>query len=596
LFFSDRERIAAPSVPHSDPREELPMPGVRNLVRAWSHRAATLGLTLALVAPAVAQPRPDNVLLTPPPEIGETDERPATLPPVPSPPPVPKKPDLPPPEPPKPTTVTPAEVRALIDAALKEHDEKRRQAEEAKKREEKSTIKREDERKKQEDDEKRTKGEAKEWHEVGSILGMSATWDNGVWFQTPNKDFRYHVGATLQYDGAWYTAGDQLQFGRGGTGPFRDGVNFRRGRLRTEGTIWEVMDFTFELEFANGFRAVDQSDDATQFQAQVFNSPGPTDAWMRFKSLPLIGNLRVGSQKEPFSLEHLNSYRFLEFMERSYSFDAFIPTAFNNGRAPGVLAFNNWMGERGTWWLGAFKNNVTLIGFGAGDGEYALDGRLTFLPVWERDGECLWHVGAAASHRDPVNDQVTSRVRALVRNAPFPLLPLLANTGPVFGSSQDLFNLETAAVCGPLTFQAEYTASYLHNASTATRRDVGTFFTQGAYVEVLCFLTGERRGYDRQFAVFNRVIPRDPFFLVQSDRGYLLGKGAWEVGLRYSWVDLTNKGINGGLVQSTTLGLNWYLNPNMKIQWNYDIATRAQTGNAATGTLQALGVRMAMDF
>jgi hypothetical protein len=59
-----------------------------------------------------------------------------------------------------------------------------------------------------------------------------------------------------------------------------------------------------ELEFFNGFRAVDQSDDATQFQARVFNSPGPTDAWMRFKSLPLIGNLRIGSQKEPFSLEH----------------------------------------------------------------------------------------------------------------------------------------------------------------------------------------------------------------------------------------------------------------------------------------------------
>jgi phosphate-selective porin OprO/OprP len=127
-----------------------------------------------------------------------------------------------------------------------------------------------------------------------------------------------------------------------------------------------------------------------------------------------------------------------------------------------------------------FKNDVSLIGFDQGDGEYALDGRLTFLPIWENDGESFWHVGVAGSHRDPVGDQVAERVRAQVRNAPFPLLPLLGNTGRVFCSSQDLFNLETAAVCGPFTFQAEYTASYLHDASTATRRDVGKFFTQGA--------------------------------------------------------------------------------------------------------------------
>ena len=46
----------------------------------------------------------------------------------------------------------------------------------------------------------------------------------------------------------------------------------------------------------------------------VTNSPGPTDAWITVKEIPIIGNIRIGSQKEWFSLEHLNSFRSLEFM------------------------------------------------------------------------------------------------------------------------------------------------------------------------------------------------------------------------------------------------------------------------------------------
>jgi len=68
----------------------------------------------------------------------------------------------------------------------------------------------------------------------------------------------------------------------------------------------------------------------------VTNSPGPTDAWITVKEVPFFGNVRIGSQKEWFSLEHLNSYRYLEFLERSYLFDFAQATAFNNGFSPGI--------------------------------------------------------------------------------------------------------------------------------------------------------------------------------------------------------------------------------------------------------------------
>jgi phosphate-selective porin OprO/OprP len=440
------------------------------------------------------------------------------------------------------------------------------------------------------------KDQEPEWYAVGSKLNMTASWKHGVWFETPNKDFTFHVGGTVQYDLALYTADDAVEFGPGGTGPFNDGANLRRGRLRAEGSMWEVMDYLFELEFFNGVVASNQVGSSGVFNPTVFNTPGPTDAWISFKNLPILGHVRIGSMKEPFSLEHLNSYRFLEFMERSYLFDAFQSTAFNNGFTPGIMAHNTMFDDRGTWWLGFFKNDSTLFGFNAGDGEYAVTGRLTALPVYECDGLYLWHVGVAGSHRDPVAGVVQERVRDQVRNAPFPLLPLLANTGNVVGSSQELLNLETAAVLGPVTVEAEYTASYLHDASTAATGPVGTFFTQGAYVSVLCFLTGEHRPYDRQAAAFGRVIPNEPFFWVPGQNRWIFGKGAWEVGARYAWVDLSNRGINGGVVQSLTLGVNWYLNPNMKIQWNYDLAHRSATGTPSDGTIQAFGMRMQVDF
>src|SRR5262249_46542828 len=156
-------------------------------------------------------------------------------------------------------------------------------------------------------------------------------------------------------------AGHNLQFANpGGIGEVFDGVNLRRGRVFLEGTAWEVMDFKFELEFFNGFRAVDRRQNSNQFDPAVFNSPGPTDAWIRFKELPVIGNVPIGSQKEPWSLEHLEFYRSLPFLERSFQFDGMPQTGFNNGFTPGILVYNTYLNERGTWWVGLFKNDTSL--------------------------------------------------------------------------------------------------------------------------------------------------------------------------------------------------------------------------------------------
>ena len=52
-------------------------------------------------------------------------------------------------------------------------------------------------------------------------------------------------------------------------------------------------------------------------------SPTPTEVFVAQRNIPIIGNIRIGNQKEPFGFEQLMSVRFLNFMERSFNNDAF---------------------------------------------------------------------------------------------------------------------------------------------------------------------------------------------------------------------------------------------------------------------------------
>ncbi len=420
---------------------------------------------------------------------------------------------------------------------------------------------------------------------------FEAVWNNGLFLQTPNKDFVAHIGGTVHADAAFYTAGTGLQQFPGGTGRFSDGANFRRIRFFMEGSMYKNIDYKVELEFANGIGFSPAGTQSAVVQGSVVNSPGPTDAWITVKQVPFLGNVRIGNQKEWFSLEHLNNYKFLEFMERSYLFDFSQPTAFNNGFTPGISAFRTWADDRIFTAVGGYKNESDLLGFGVGDGQYAVTGRVAGLPVWEPDDKVFWHVGGAMSHRDPVNGQVQIRIRNEVRNAPFPLLNLVANTGLVNASSQTLYNLETAAVYGPLTLQAEYTQNLINGASVGTGPNVGTLSYSGFYAEAMFFLTGESRAWDPKIGIFKRVVPLNNFGFGGC------GTGAWEVAARYTYLDLNDKGINGGRLNDVTLGLNWYLNPNTKIQFNYDYLYKDGANNPeAKGSVHSLGTRLAVDF
>jgi phosphate-selective porin OprO/OprP len=408
---------------------------------------------------------------------------------------------------------------------------------------------------------------------------MTAKWKDGLEISTADEAFRVHVGGRLQFDYGWNVASEAVQFGPGGIGELQDGAVFRRARIRIDGTMYQHLEWVAEFDFANNV------DNDTSSGGTPIGSPSFTNVWIGANDLPVVGTLRAGWMKEPISFEHLTSSRWLNFMERAPGADSL------SLRSPGVMILDSGLDQRVTWAFGFYHAQNDNFGFGIGDGQYAETGRLTCLPWYEDCGRELLHLGIGASHRHLSDGMIDLHGRPSVRTEPGVLEPSLAETGTIAGTTQEVVDLELAAVYGPWTLQSEYYCTFIHDA-VFEGDALGTLFYQGAYIEVLYFLTGEYRAYDRKEAVFDRVVPLRNF----SFFGDSCGWGAWQVGVRYAYLDLQNKGVNGATLNDIVLGLNWFLNPNMKIQWNVAIDHRESTPPGSSGWTYIFGSRLALDF
>lgn len=435
--------------------------------------------------------------------------------------------------------------------------------------------------------------------EVGKDLSMTASWNNGLELATKDKAFRVHVGGRYQLDTGWFSVDPNVNNTL--TPQYADGIDFRRARFRIDGTMYEVIEWACEYDFVNAARLRN----AAGTGAQEIAVTAPTDLWWTFTHLPLVGNLRIGNQKEGIGFEHLVSSRFQPFMERSFNQDAFYGGAFN-GFVPGAQFFNTYADEMGVWQLGIFKPTSSVFAFNTGDGDYSVTGRLTRLLWYEDEGRQLFHVGASARQATAVGNNfapgrnITFRTRDAIRTGLASNWPTPANTGNLFGDDMQWFNIELASVHGPWTFQAEWLVSSLQDARTAFAAPLGnTAVYHGGYIQLLYFLTGESDHYNRKTGFFERVKPFENFFFVEGeDCQNYFGRGAWQVGARYNYLDLNDNGINGGILHNGNFTLNWFLNPNMKVQFDY-IATYRDAplpANAGDGWIHGWGCRFAHDF
>jgi len=482
-------------------------------------------------------------------------------------------------------------------------------------------------------------------YEIGSDTNLASKWASGYQAESKQKDFRVKIGGRTQVDAVAFTAGPgpgNQALNQGGLDPgLADTVNFRRARLRIEGRMYEFYDWAAEYDFVN---QINVNNETYPTERDAGPLTAVTDLWLQLREIPILGTVRVGNQKDPFGYEHLTSSRWLNFMERSFSQDAF-EGPFNNGFLPGIQILNsNEEGDVG-WQVGEFKNTTNPFGFSNSSGGSMTVGRLVYLPYFEDEGRKLMHLAISgrtmeprrqftsfdpvtgAPIGDPIN-AVRFRSRGSIRNGPpGPLNSIYADAGLLQGTWQNMIGLEFVGNNGPWSFQSEYFGSWLYNATTTSAgplvtngyqpppgTKVGTVFFQGGYAEVLYFLTGESRTYSKIEYRFDRPVPHNNFYAVRgggSGRRLSLSEGAWQVGVRYNYLCLSDGEVNGGVLNGCTLGLNWLLNPNARVYFNYDFTYRDFSNTPfnkvdgkvvpwpsydGSGCIHGFGTRLAFDF
>jgi phosphate-selective porin OprO/OprP len=383
----------------------------------------------------------------------------------------------------------------------------------------------------------------------------------------------FRMGGQLQIDSLWFSQDDAS---RAAVGDVQDAFDFRRARLTAQGEAFDVFNYAIGFDFALGT--------ANNGRPQFL------DVFVGVKDLPLVNNLRVGHFFEPFSLERLTPNRYNTFLERSLA-DTFAPA-----RNLGIMAFDQFQNENGTWALGTFRSNSDNFGDDAGDQEgQALTGRLTWLPWYDEasDGRGYWHLGTAYSFRQAADGIVRfrSRPEAVGRSESENIsVPFFVDTGNLAAHNNQLYGLESVFTWGAFSVQGEY----MFVPVDRTTGDNVTF--SAGYVYASYFLTGEHRPYNRKLGFMDRVIPFENFFRVRTNDGLVCnGWGAWEVAARLSRIDLTQADVAGGDLTDFTVSLNWYLTPYHRVKWEYIQANldRAPFGSTDTGIF---GIRFDTDF
>ncbi len=411
-------------------------------------------------------------------------------------------------------------------------------------------------------------------------------WENGLRFISQDEHFNLHVGGNFQWDSVWLgdSNGNLSEPSSNATSTTQSGASLmRRGRIKFDGSIYESFDYSLEFDLANAVN--ENKGQQSPTQDNVTGSPFPCNVWIQLREVPLFGRLRIGNQVKPIGMTNNTYQGFLPFMERGDNMDGFYGP-FDEGFDPGISAIDWIESERVAWRYGLYRPLKNA--FGIGINEYTVSGRVTALPIFEDDGAELLHVGFSASQGSLVNDEFRIRARPPLRNGPGYAVPVIVDTTTLPGSSQFLIGPELAAVIGPWTFQAEWTGQFFNDAVASNGQDQGTVNFHGGYGQMLYFLTGEHQAYEKKEGVFGRVVPKKSF---GAD-----GFGAWQVGVRCSYLNLIDEVIDGGKVIDMTVGLNWFLNPNMKIQWNYMLAHRDGQQGQGNGNFDGFGVRAAIDF
>jgi phosphate-selective porin OprO/OprP len=389
---------------------------------------------------------------------------------------------------------------------------------------------------------------------------------NGFGFSSADSNFIATIHGLIQVDSRTFRNDNHIQG--------NDSFLLRRARPIITGTVFHDFDFNFTPEFGNG----------TPGAASAATTPSIYDAYINYHYSPAF-QVEAGKFKPPVGLEYLQSDANLSFNERSLATDL-IP-----GRDIGFELHGDVFGGVLSYAAGIFngvgdgQKNTSNIGF-QDDREF--DGRLFVQPFKATSIAALQNLGvgvggswggASITNTLGLPNTTGGTLPGFYTEGQQQFFAYNPATGGVV-ADHDHWRLSPQGYYyyGPLSLLGEYVISDqgVENTATLATADLKNtaWEISGGWV-----LTGED-------ASFNGVTPRHPF---DPRNG---GWGAVQLVARYeelnvdkaAFPNFANPATSASAAQAWAVGLNWYLNKNIRVNASYSRTTFTGGGTTAATT------------
>ena len=375
--------------------------------------------------------------------------------------------------------------------------------------------------------------------------------DGFLVIESPKSDYKIWFDNRIQFDaGAFFGAPEWAD-------PIGNGVSIRRARFAIKAQVDKNWYGEFDMDLADGLVEL-------------------KDAIVRFTGIPNL-ELQAGNFKENFSIQRNSSSRYLMFMERPMVCSALAPS-----RHLGVNAKydNPWIWASAGFFAqeGAGSEEITNVqdnnkDFGRGisfknNTGYAVTTKLVLRPLCKLDNASL-HIGAAYSYRTTLLSAATGEwgtYRASARNSTSINRKKYLDTNNLKGyDHNNLWTVELAGHWGGFRFEGAYIGDnvVLKDNNTVTKLNLGGWYVQAGYL-----LFGGKQRYDSKGAKYTR-----------AERGQKWGD--LELCARYEFCDLNApvQNVYGGSAEAYTVGQNWWVTNNVRMQLNYQFNNNDRYAN-----------------
>jgi phosphate-selective porin OprO and OprP len=361
--------------------------------------------------------------------------------------------------------------------------------------------------------------------------------NDGLSVNSADSNFVFQLHGQVQVDSRTFF-GDRNNNGQNIQG--NDSFLLRRARPVFSGTLYKDFDFVFVPDFGGS-------------SVQIF------DAYLNYRYAPWL-QLRAGKFKTPVGLEQLQADQYILFNERA------LPTDLMPNRDVGFQLGGDVAGGRLSYALGVFNG----VGDGRNSGNADFEdhrefaGRLFLQPFKTTGIAPLQKLGfGVAGSWGNTFSNASGLPGGFLTDGQQQFFAY--TNGVVANGNHWRLSPQGYYYYGPFGFMGEYVISDQKISKGATSADLQNTAWQvaGSWV-----LTGEDASY-------TGVTPKRPFD-PRANRW-----GAWQIAVRYAELDVSdnafptfaNPATSASGAEAFAVGLNWYLNRNIRVNGSFSRTT-----------------------